>query len=780
MTQIPPKNSFEKTDNEYRLASNGFQAEGQTPVIEASSSFSTLSSSQDFGLGLKTQNLPLQKQSVSWWRFPGLRLNSLRTKATLLALAIGTVPVVLVGTTAYITAGQGIKAQIVQSEKTSAEDLEDKLNLFIKQRYEDIVTLSKLDSFSNAKVRDALTTQEKNAILQDLMESSKVYDSIVAYNPRAGEKLATGGGEINLPAILKADYTQAVEETGRPAIVDPRVNKANGEFSFFVAAPIKDKSTDKTIALIRTRTPMTLVNSLFGVNPQRGQEFYVTDSQGQITASSNPKVLQKKLEEVFPNLSSQIQKTGKQGLTTIATENGKEQIFTYVPNQELSKAYGLNWGLIVARPTAIAFAPQTKLFVTLLVGTGIFAVLVSVLAIAIANRATRPILSATDAVVKIGRGELDTRLEIQGDDELALLGDNINNMAGQIKALLREQELLAQEQRQLAETLQNRVLELLEEVEPINDGDLTIRARVTADDIGTIADSYNFMVANLREIVTKVQAAASNVASTTSNNEISIQSLSQEALRQAEEVSLALKQVQEMAQSARLVAASAEKAAAVVRQATQTVEEGDTAINRTVEGILAIRETVAQTRQKVKYLGESSQKISTVVNLISEFASQTKMLAFNASIEATRAGEQGRGFAIVADEVRTLAQQSAEASTEIEKLIAAIQGETNEVIAAMEAGTEQVVMGTKLVDETRQSLNKITLASTEVSQLVEAIAQAAIQQSGASETVTQTMADVAQIADKTSKEATVVSSSFEELQRVAKALQEDVAQFKVS
>jgi methyl-accepting chemotaxis protein len=288
------------------------------------------------------------------------------------------------------------------------------------------------------------------------------------------------------------------------------------------------------------------------------------------------------------------------------------------------------------------------------------------------------------------------------------------------------------------------------------------------------------MIANLREIVTKVQAAAGNVAETTSNNETSIQALSQEALLQAEKITVALQQVQEMAQSARLVAASAAQAATVVQKATQTVEEGDAAINRTVEGITAIRDTVSQTRHKVKHLGESSQKISTVVNLISEFASQTKMLAFNASIEATRAGEQGRGFAIVADEVRTLAQQSAEASREIEKLIAGIQGETNEVIAAMEAGTEQVVMGTKLVDETRESLNKITVASAEVSQLVEEIAQAAIQQSSASETVTQTITHVAQISENTSKEATLVASSFEELQRVAKALQEDVAQFKVS
>ena len=777
MTQIPPRNSFEKTTHQDHLSSNGFPVGGQTPAIEESSSSPTLLLSLD---SLQTRYSPPQKLQVPWWRFPRPRFTSLRTKTTILALAIGTIPVALVGTTAYLTASKGIEEQIVQSETTNAEDLEDKLNLFVKERFSDIVTLSQLDAFTNSKVRDVLTSEEKNAILKDLMESSKVYNSIVVYNPKSDELIATGGGKIDLPQVLKADYTKAAQETDSPAIVDPRPNTATGEFSFFVAAPVKDKSTLNTIGLVRIRTSMTLINNLFRVNAKRDQDFYVTDSKGQITASSNPKALQKQVGDIFPNLSSQIQKAGKQKLTTIATENGKKQIFTYVPNKEIAKVYGLNWGLIVARPTAIAFAPERQLLLTLIVGTGFFAVLVAAIAIYVANRVTRPIVNATDAVVKIGQGELNTRLKVEGSDELALLGDTINDMAGQLKTLLGEKEQAAEEQRKLTTTLQNRVLELLEEVEPISEGDLTIRATVTADDIGTIADSYNFMIASLREIVTKVQAAASNVAQTTSNNEMSIQSLSQEALHQAEEITVALQQVQEMAQSARLVATSAEKAAIVVQKATQTVEEGDAAINRTVEGIVAIRETVSQTRHKVKHLGESSQKISSVVNLISEFASQTKMLAFNASIEATRAGEQGRGFAIVADEVRTLAQQSAEASREIEKLIAAIQGETNEVIAAMEAGTEQVVMGTKLVDETRESLNKITVASAEVSELVEAIAQAAIQQSSVSETVTQTITHVAQISDKTSKEATLVSSSFEELQRVAKALQEDVAQFKVS
>ncbi|MBD1997246.1 methyl-accepting chemotaxis protein [Leptolyngbya sp. FACHB-541] len=267
------------------------------------------------------------------------------------------------------------------------------------------------------------------------------------------------------------------------------------------------------------------------------------------------------------------------------------------------------------------------------------------------------------------------------------------------------------------------------------------------------------------------------VATTANSNESSVQVLSDEALRQAEEITVALSRIQEMSNSIRRVAANAEIS---VQQATQTVKEGDAVMNRTVDGIMAIRETVAETSKKVKRLGESSQKISKVVNLIGTFAAQTNLLALNASIEAARAGEEGRGFAVVADEVRSLARQSAEATADIEKLVVEIQKETNEVVAAMEAGTEQVVTGTQLVDETRQSLNKIVTASAQIGALVEAIAETAVTQTQAAEQVSQTMQDVAVIANKTSAGATEVSSSFKELLAVAQDLQANVGQFKVS
>ncbi|WPF88888.1 methyl-accepting chemotaxis protein [Cyanobacterium aponinum AL20118] len=337
-----------------------------------------------------------------------------------------------------------------------------------------------------------------------------------------------------------------------------------------------------------------------------------------------------------------------------------------------------------------------------------------------------------------------------------------------------------QEQRQAKELLQQRALELLMQVDPVSKGDLTIRATVTEDEIGTIADSYNATIESLRQIVSQVQNAALEVAQTTSNNESDMEILRLEIAEQVENIAQALQTVNAMSRSSKIVAESAEQAEEALIKAQESVAVGDSAMNKTVRSIMDIRATVQQAADQVKKLGDTTENISNFVSLIGRFAAQTHLLALKASIEAARAGEQGQGFAVIADEVRALATQSAQATADIDKLVTDILSETKVVVTSMEEGNELVVEGSKLVEETRQSLNQITAATVQINELVEAIAAAAFEQSENSEEVSITMGDVAKVAEKTNSSVTQLSQSFIQLRSLARKLESDVAKFKVS
>jgi methyl-accepting chemotaxis protein PixJ len=362
----------------------------------------------------------------------------------------------------------------------------------------------------------------------------------------------------------------------------------------------------------------------------------------------------------------------------------------------------------------------------------------------------------------------------------------------QISIALQQSEsaaILRQQSQELAESaardkadkdaLQQRIMQMLVAVRPALDGDLTVRAPVTEDAVGTIADAYNNTIQALRQLVAQVKAAAHQVSQTSEGSQSAVAKMTAQTERELEEINQALIQIQSMVDSTRSVADSAKQVEVAVQQANKVVQSGNQAMNLTVGGIQQIRDTVAETSKKIKRLGESSQKISKVVSLISNFTTQTNLLAINAAIEATRAGEYGRGFAVVADEVRSLAQQSDDATTEIEQLVQDIQTEVSAVSSAMDTGIQEVVRGTDLVNQTRQSLADIVQATAQISELVEGITNATQTQKLQSESAIQIINRVTETAQQTSAESAKISASFQNLLATSQTLQSNVDRFRV-
>jgi twitching motility protein PilJ len=200
----------------------------------------------------------------------------------------------------------------------------------------------------------------------------------------------------------------------------------------------------------------------------------------------------------------------------------------------------------------------------------------------------------------------------------------------------------------------------------------------------------------------------------------------------------------------------------------------------TVQNILSLRETVGETAKKVKRLGESSQQISRVVSIINQIATQTNLLAINAGIEAARAGEEGEGFGVVAEEIGELAIRSAVATQEIEQIVENIQRETSEVVKAMEVGTTQVVEGTIIVEEAKQSLSQILDVSRQIDSLIQSISTATVSQVETSQTVSRLMQDISSVSQRSSDSSRLVAQSLKQTVEISHQLQKAVGTFKVS
>jgi len=338
-------------------------------------------------------------------------------------------------------------------------------------------------------------------------------------------------------------------------------------------------------------------------------------------------------------------------------------------------------------------------------------------------------------------------------------------------------ERSSKEQAEQNERNQQAILRLLDELGSLADGDLTVEATVTEDITGAIADSINYAIEKLRELVATINGTAIMVDSAAKQTASTATHMARAADNQGKEISAATESIVSMAGSIEEVSGNAERSSDVARHSVEVAHKGGEAVRRTIDGMNAIRETIQETSKRIKRLGESSQEIGNIIELINDIAEQTNILALNASIQASMAGEAGRGFAVVADEVQRLAERSTNATKQIEVLVRTIQSDTNEAVVSMERSTTDVVGGALLAENAGAALDEIEQVSNQIANLVQNISGSARQQAGAAADVTRRTTKLKEISDQTGKATTATAASISKLSELASQLRQTVAGF---
>ncbi|MBI3221916.1 MAG: type IV pili methyl-accepting chemotaxis transducer N-terminal domain-containing protein [Nitrosomonadales bacterium] len=326
---------------------------------------------------------------------------------------------------------------------------------------------------------------------------------------------------------------------------------------------------------------------------------------------------------------------------------------------------------------------------------------------------------------------------------------------------------------------QDAILLLMNELSELAQGDLTVKATVSEEITGAIADSVNYTTEELRKLVARITVAADQMGRATKQAEEISKGLLEAAQKQAQEIRMTGESVQLMNQSIQEVDASAAQSADVARRTLAATNQGAQAVRNSISGMDGIREQIQDTAKRIKRLGESSQEIGEIVDMISDITEQTNVLALNAAIQAASAGEAGRGFSVVAEEVQRLAERSAEATKQIGALVKAIQGDTHDAVAAMEKSTLGVVEGARLSDVAGQSLKEIEQVSNELATLINSISVSTQVQTDMVGEVAKAMQDILKITQQTTDGTRLTANSVAQLTNLAADLKGSVAGFKL-
>ena len=361
-------------------------------------------------------------------------------------------------------------------------------------------------------------------------------------------------------------------------------------------------------------------------------------------------------------------------------------------------------------------------------------------------------------------------------DEMSDLIENYNH----INEALVESRQLKERTEDENRVLQSNIIGLLGVVSEASDGNLTARAQISAGALGNVADAFNVLLESLQRVLADVVTQINQT--NTSVGQISIASKAMEngATIQANEVQTATRVIERISSESERVSENALRAAEAAKRTEESAAEGSQVVESVIQGMGRIRQTAQAGAKKVKALGDRSMEITSIVSTISRISEQTNMLALNAAIEAARAGEYGRGFSVVAEEVRKLAERTANATQEIDRLVKAIIAETSETVEVIEHQALVVEEQSQSVSRAGDSLLRIRTVSGESAKLASEISTVALAQVEGTSQVVKTVGSVSKIATDTQKSAKAAVATIDDLIALSRQLSGAVGRFKVS
>ena len=406
----------------------------------------------------------------------------------------------------------------------------------------------------------------------------------------------------------------------------------------------------------------------------------------------------------------------------------------------------------------------------LYVGAGSLLVL-AIFTIVIVAMIIAPVKDLMEVSEALGRGDFSKKAKVRSSDELGQLGTTLNTTIDRLQGLVQTESD--------RDKMQHQVMDLLSIVSGAAEGDLTVKAEVTSDALGSVADAFNLMINGLTTLVSQASDVASKIQNSTSDILKASERMRRGAEQQTAQIQGASGAVNEMSHTIQRMAENAEAATQASLRATQAAVKGGTSVAETIKGMQRIRAAVQTTGKKIKGLGERSLEIGAIIEVINEIATQTNLLALNAAIEAARAGEQGRGFAVVADEVRKLAERAARATKDITSLIKGIQVETSEAVTVMEEGTREVEEGTKLADQAGAALREIEQIVKQTSGLVTDITNSAVNQVKVSEGIVTSMDSISKLTQETTVGVRDTVETISKLAELSTRLTVAIGRFKL-